>query len=41
MDERTFNLILLDVHMDGMSGVELLQMIRNRPDGKDIPIISA
>eukprot|EP00276_Gloeochaete_wittrockiana_P022180 CAMPEP_0184335358 /NCGR_PEP_ID=MMETSP1089-20130417/3926_1 /TAXON_ID=38269 ORGANISM="Gloeochaete wittrockiana, Strain SAG46.84" /NCGR_SAMPLE_ID=MMETSP1089 /ASSEMBLY_ACC=CAM_ASM_000445 /LENGTH=633 /DNA_ID=CAMNT_0026659971 /DNA_START=231 /DNA_END=2132 /DNA_ORIENTATION=+ len=39
MDERTFNLILLDVHMDGMSGVELLQMIRNRPDGKDIPVI--
>ncbi|MCM1356317.1 MAG: response regulator transcription factor [Staphylococcus sp.] len=39
LDLKRFNLILLDIMMDGMSGVELAEILKKRPDTSDIPII--
>lgn len=38
-DLRKFNLILLDIMMDGISGIEMAQILKKRPDTSDIPII--
>jgi CheY-like chemotaxis protein len=32
-------LILLDIRMPGMDGVETLKHIRNLPNGKDVPVL--
>lgn len=39
LDLGRFNLILLDIMMDGMSGVEMAEILKKRPDTADIPII--
>lgn len=42
LKKNTYNLILMDIHMPGMSGVEVATKIRNELEGtvKDIPIIA-
>jgi len=37
--EKTVNLILLDIMMPKMSGIDLLQALRQNPKGKNIPVI--
>lgn len=39
LDLKKYDLILLDIMMDGMSGVEMAEILKNRPDCSDIPII--
>lgn len=39
LDLKKYNLILLDIMMDGMSGVEMAEILKKRPDTSDIPII--
>ncbi|MCI9606541.1 MAG: response regulator transcription factor [Muribaculaceae bacterium] len=39
LDLKKYNLILLDIMMDGMSGVEMAGILKKRPDTSDIPII--
>jgi DNA-binding response OmpR family regulator len=36
---NSFNLLLLDVMMEGMSGFDLAKMLKQKPETKDIPII--
>ena len=36
---RQVNQILLDIDMPGMSGLELLAIIKNQPDSRHIPVI--
>lgn len=36
--EDTFDVILLDIHMPKMNGIELLARIRDREDGRQIPV---
>lgn len=38
-DLKKFDLILLDIMMDGVSGIEMAQILKNQPDTSDIPII--
>lgn len=38
-DLKRFNLILLDIMMDGMSGIEMAEILKKQPDTHDIPII--
>lgn len=38
-DLKKFNLILLDIMMDGMSGIEMAEILKKQPDTHDIPII--
>ncbi len=38
-DLKKFDLILLDIMMDGISGIEMAQILKNQPDTSDIPII--
>lgn len=39
VNARKFDLILLDIMMPGMSGLEVCEQIRNDPQNSDIPII--
>lgn len=39
LDLKKYDLILLDIMMDGMSGVEMAEVLKKRPDTSDIPII--
>ena len=39
LTDRKFDLILLDWHMGGMSGLELLRLIKSRDNLKNIPVI--
>lgn len=39
LDLKKFNLILLDIMMDGMSGVEMAGILKRRPETSGIPII--
>jgi CheY-like chemotaxis protein/anti-sigma regulatory factor (Ser/Thr protein kinase) len=38
--DQRFDLILLDAHMPGMSGLDVLAQVRKRPGGADIPVIA-
>lgn len=38
-DLKRFNLILLDIMMDGISGIEMAQILKNQRDTSDIPIV--
>lgn len=38
-DLKKFDLILLDIMMDGISGIEMAQILKNQTDTSDIPII--
>lgn len=38
-DLKKFDLILLDIMMDGINGIEMAQILKNQPDTSDIPII--
>jgi CheY-like chemotaxis protein len=33
------DILLLDIKMPGMDGIETLKKLRKRPDGKDLPVI--
>ena len=37
--EKTVDLLLIDLVMPGMDGFATVQELRNRPNGKDIPVI--
>ena len=39
LDLKIFNLILLDIMMDGMSGTQMAEILKKQPDTSDIPII--
>lgn len=39
LDLKKYNLILLDIMMDGMNGIEMAEIVKKRPDTSDIPII--
>ena len=41
LDETPFDLVLLDVVMPGMSGLEVLRDLRSRHDAADLPVIMA
>lgn len=34
------DLVLMDIQLDGMSGIDLIKQIKSSPDLKDIPIIA-
>lgn len=38
MDEQSFDLVLLDINMPGMSGQDMLKALRARP-GKRLPVL--
>ncbi|MFZ2959459.1 MAG: response regulator [Candidatus Ozemobacteraceae bacterium] len=40
LEKQSFDLILMDIQMPVMGGLETAKKIRNREDGKDIPIIA-
>ena len=37
--EKRFDIVLLDINMPGLSGYEVCQKIRDRPEFKDLPIL--
>jgi DNA-binding response OmpR family regulator len=39
LDNHRFDLIILDVMMAGMDGVQLCRLLRQRPDTAELPII--
>lgn len=39
IEARPFNVVLLDIHMDGMNGVEVLKAIRAQDRFADLPVI--
>jgi adenylate cyclase len=39
LEKKRFDLLLLDVMMEGMSGVEVLERVKSRPDLKEMPVI--
>lgn len=39
MDLKTYDLFLLDIMMDGMSGTEMASLLKNDPDTSETPII--
>ena len=39
LEEESFDLLLMDIHMPGISGVELLQQIKIDPKFHEIPVI--
>ena len=39
-DAGRFDLVLLDAHMPGMNGIEVLAALRRRPSGADVPVIA-
>ena len=39
LDLKKYNLMLLDIMMDGMSGTEMAEVLKNTPGTADIPII--
>jgi len=41
IDERTFDLVLLDVMMPGLSGIDVLRRLRERWPESDLPVIMA
>ena len=41
LEEQPFDLVLLDVLMPGMSGIEVLEAIRHERDGTELPVIMA
>lgn len=38
-EEEEFDLIIADIRMPGMNGIETVKSIRRRKNGKDIPVI--
>ena len=39
LEKEPFDLVLLDIMMEGMGGIEVLKRIRNQKETKDLPVI--
>lgn len=39
LEKNSYDLVLLDVMLPGMSGLDLLQWIRQQPWGKELPVV--
>lgn len=39
LEKEPFDLVLLDIMMEGMDGIEVLKRIRNQKETKDLPVI--
>lgn len=39
LQESTFDMVLLDVNLPGLSGFEVLQAVRARPHTRDVPVV--
>lgn len=39
LEKKDFDLIVTDINMPGIDGIELIRIIRQKPNGKKVPII--
>lgn len=39
-EKEVYNLIIMDIALSGMNGVEATRIIKNKPEYKDVPVIA-